>query len=148
MTQIVFHVNVPEPLVYACRLLRKAHRVGTKMAVWALPDRLQALDQLLWAFDPTAFIPHAMLAPVGGHVTEIETESPEIAIYLLTDLWVTPVSVHSLLNLHDSVVKPLHRFERVIEIVSNQEPQLQSARQRWKHYLASGYSPQKHEANV
>jgi DNA polymerase-3 subunit chi len=148
MTRIIFHVNVPQPLEYACRLLRKAYRVGAKMAVWGAPETLQALDRLLWTFDPTEFIPHATLLSWGGHGPEIEPEGPGIPIYLLTDVQATPSSVVFLLNLHDKVVEPLNQFERVIEIISNQEPHLQSARQRWKRYVAAGYSPEKHEAKL
>ena len=33
MTEVEFHVNVPDRLQYACRLLRKACRKGVRVAV-------------------------------------------------------------------------------------------------------------------
>ena len=72
MTEIAFHVNVPDRLAYACRLLRKAVRQGARVAVTAPPATLRGLDRALWTFEPTEFVPHALRIvallrrPAGG----------------------------------------------------------------------------------
>ena len=40
MTEIIFHVNVPDKLAYSCRLLRKAYLSGARVSVTAEPDVL------------------------------------------------------------------------------------------------------------
>ena len=47
MTDIEFHVNVPDKLHYSCRLLRKAYRSGANAVVTAEPELLLQLDQHL-----------------------------------------------------------------------------------------------------
>ncbi|HJV94531.1 MAG TPA: DNA polymerase III subunit chi, partial [Albitalea sp.] len=59
MTEVQFHFNVPDRLLYACRLLRKALRSGAGgVAVSGPMGTLSRLDPLLWTFDPQEFIPH------------------------------------------------------------------------------------------
>ena len=50
MTEVMFHLNVPDRLGYACRLLRKAYGSGAKVVVSAPPATLARLDVLLWTF--------------------------------------------------------------------------------------------------
>ena len=66
MTEIEFHFNVPDKLLYACRLLRKVYRSGARAVVCAEPAQLAQLDQLLWAFAPTEFVPHCLVT-AGEH---------------------------------------------------------------------------------
>ena len=56
MTEVEFHFNVPDRLVYACRLLRKAARKRVGVAVIAPPPTLDSFDRLLWTFGDTDFV--------------------------------------------------------------------------------------------
>ena len=51
-----------------------------------------------------------------------------------------------LLNLGDELVPGFESFERVIEIVPEDEVPKQAARRRWKHYADRGYALARHEA--
>jgi len=69
----MFHLNVPDRLGYACRLLRKAHSRGAKVVVSAPPATLVRLDKLLWTFEATDFVPHlhvAAAAAVAPHLKD------------------------------------------------------------------------------
>lgn len=144
MTQVVFHVNVSDPLAYACRLLRKAYRVGARVVVWGPAESLKPLDRLLWTFEPAEFVPHVLIqsSPVDPDRIQQRLETP---IWLVETLKELPESPVVLLSLGDEPAEQLERFERVIEIVSPSEHQVLAARTRWKQYLAAGHSPQKHE---
>ena len=62
MTEIQFHFNVPDRLVYTCRLLRKALRSGTAgVTVTGAPATLARLDRGLWTFADLEFLPHLLL---------------------------------------------------------------------------------------
>src|SRR5438067_1994870 len=63
MTEIAFHVNTPDKIGYACRLLRKAWGAGSRVVVTGEPSLLQELDASLWTFSPADFIPHCYDAP-------------------------------------------------------------------------------------
>lgn len=141
MTPILFHVNVPDPMPYACRLLRKAYRSGARVLVRCSAKDLLELDKVLWAFEPTEFVPHVVVK--GGSPNVYQREASPI--WLAESLDELPASPVVLLNLSQEPVQGVQRFERVIEIVSTAPSQLKAARSRWKHYSAMGFAPEKHE---
>ncbi|HZX28033.1 MAG TPA: DNA polymerase III subunit chi, partial [Telluria sp.] len=59
MTRIDFHTNIPDKLAYACRLARKAYAAKGKLVLLA-EDAAQAqvLNEALWTFSDTDFLPH------------------------------------------------------------------------------------------
>ena len=140
MTEVSFHFNVADRDVYACRMLRKATRKGARVVVTAPVSVLTGLDRALWSFDPIEFIPHVLLRP--GAVPETRL--------LDTPVWLAPVPVDAphhevLLNLGDAPPPGFESFERVIEIVTRDEPSRASGRERWRHYAGRGYAIVKHE---
>jgi DNA polymerase-3 subunit chi len=137
MTDIEFHVNVPDKLHYSCRLLRKAYRSGAKAVVTAEPELLQQLDQLLWRYSSTEFLPHCR----GDSPLQMLTVTP---IWLAEQLNVCP-SGSVLINLGQQVPGDFERFERFIEVASSQESDRLAARDRWKFYRDRGYSLKRHE---
>jgi DNA polymerase-3 subunit chi len=148
MTQVVFHANVTDPLAYACRLLRKACRVGARVVVWGPAESLKQLDRLLWTFEPAEFVPHVLIQIQSSAVDPDRVQQrQETPLWLVETLQELPEAPVVLLNLGDEPAEQLERFDRVIEIVSTSEHQLLAARTRWKHYLAAGHSPQKHEVS-
>ena len=137
MTDIEFHVNVPDKLHYSYRLLRKAYRIGAKAVVTAEPELLQQLDQLLWSYSTIEFLPHC----------RSDSAVPTMAatpIWLAEHLDDCP-SGSVLINLGIRVPAGFERFERFIEVASNQETDRLLARDRWKHYRDRGYSLKRHE---
>jgi DNA polymerase III subunit chi len=142
MTEVSFHFNVPDRLAYACRLLRKATRVGSRVAVTAPGETLGALDRALWTFDPLDFVPHRRL-PAGEPVPPRLRPTP---IWLLDSVADAPDHV-VLLNLGADAPIGFESFGRVIEIVSTSNDDRQAARERWKHYAGRGYAITQHEVN-
>lgn len=140
MTDIEFHVNVPDKLHYSCRLLRKAYRSGAKAVVTAEPELLRQLDQLLWGYSSTEFLPHC----------RIDSAAPTLAatpIVLAEELDTCPPGTAGsvLINLGQQVPVGFERFERFIEIASSLEADRLAARDRWKHYRDRGYALKRHE---
>jgi DNA polymerase-3 subunit chi len=140
VTEVAFHFNAPDSLAYACRLLRKAVGSGAKVVVTGPPDTLRELDALLWTFSATDFVPHC-LADSEAHVV---AASPVI---LATSI-VSTAHQQVLLNLGRLVPEGFDRFERVIELVGQDEQQRQLARARWKHYTDRGYAITRHDLTL
>jgi DNA polymerase III subunit chi len=144
MTEVQFHFNVPDRLLYACRLLRKALRSGAKgVAVSAPVPTLARLDKVLWTFDPQEFIPHVMLR-------RGETLAPRLT---RTPIWLVehaeqgvhhPVLVH----LGEDPAVGFESFGRLIEIVSTDTEERETARRRWKHYAGRGYDLQRFDVGA
>jgi DNA polymerase-3 subunit chi len=140
MTEIEFHVNVPDKLRYTCRLLRKAHRSGNTVVVTADSELLSELDLLLWTFSGHDFLPHC-LSSASAHTL---AASP---ILLTAELQgCTPSNV--LINL--GLKPPIHfeRFQRFIEVASAADDDILAARARWKHYKDRGYELKKHDLPI
>lgn len=138
MTAVEFHVNQSDKLNYTCRLLRKAYRAGANMVVTAEQNMLDALDQMLWQYASTEFLPHCSLQ------SPIHTQAAT-PIVLTTQLDKCRSS-QVLVNLGQHVAPGFERFERVIEVASSQDEDLQAARARWKYYQERGYPLKRHEA--
>lgn len=139
-TEVAFHFNAPDPVAYACRLLRKAVSSGAKIAVIGWPATLQLLDVALWTSSPIDFLPHCFLESDACVVAA----SPVI---LATSIKGLPHH-HVLLNLGDVVPDGFDLFKRVIEVVSLDDDDRQLARGRWKHYTDLGYAITRHDLHL
>jgi DNA polymerase-3 subunit chi len=138
MTEVAFHFNAPDKLGYACRLLRKAWGSGARVVVTGASDLLQELDVTLWTFSPLEFIPHCQAAAADDRVQArtpiVLAEAPRSAPHQQV-----------LVNLGGSVPDGFERFERLIEVVTQDDQDRLQARQRWKHYAARGYAIVRHD---
>ena len=140
MTEIEFHVNVPDKLHYSCRLLRRANRSGTNVVVIAEPGLLAQLDQLLWTFSVHDFLPHCN----GNALAHTKAASP---IQLAEQLKDCPAG-GVLINLGQQPPAHFERFQRFIEVASDANEDILAARVRWKYYKDRGYELTKHELPI
>lgn len=137
MTEIAFHFNVTDKLQYGCRLLRKAYLSGANVVVTGEPEILAELDELLWSFSPTDFVPHC------------RTSAPENSLAGTPVLFAESLAAgphHGVLvNLGQGTPDGFERFERVIEVVTQAEDDRIAARGRWKYYTDRGYAMKRHD---
>ena len=140
---VAFHFNVPDKLLYTCKLVRKLQRMGMPLVVSADAGTAAALSERLWSFGGgTQFLAHchADAAP------EVLQASPTVLAQQLGE----GLPHHKvLLNLQGAQPAGFERFERVIEVVSEQdEVDRSAARQRWRAYQAGGHSIERHDLNM
>ncbi len=120
--------------VTACKLVEKAFRQGHRIYLSTASDEeTQILDELLWTFRQGSFVAHepwpgaSAEAPVlVGHGAAPET---------LKDV---------LVNLSPEIPPGFERFERVAELVDQDEAVKLAGRRRYKSYQAQGYVIQTH----
>lgn len=144
MTDIAFHFNVPDKLAYSCRLLRKAYLSGAQLVVTGAPEMLVELDQLLWTFSASEFVPHYRTAQASKSDTahgKALAASPVLLVESLRDC-----AHHGVLvNLGSNIPDEFERFERFIEVVTASDVDRLAARHRWKHYADRGYALKRHD---
>lgn len=140
MIAIAFHFNAPDRLVYACHLLRKAASSEARVVVTGGSDTLEQLDVALWTFSVIDFVPHCRL----------ESEPRVLAASPVILAMSTQSAPHRqvLLNLGNQIPNGFERFERVIEVVTQEEEDRQLARSRWKHYANLGYAITRHDLTL
>lgn len=138
MTEVAFHFNAPDKLVYACRFARKVQRSGSRLVIAAPADTLATLDRMLWAMAPQDFVAHCR----DDADEELIHASP---VLLTADARVAPHH-EVLLNLNHEVPEGFGSFDRLVEVVSAQdEADRDAARMRWKHYASRGYAITRHD---
>jgi DNA polymerase III subunit chi len=141
MPTIAFHFNAPVKLAYACRLLRKATASGSTLAVVADDALLAKLDEQLWSFSALDFVPHGRFDALTA---EQRAQTP---------VWLCQSAQQGqgrevLVNLSHAVPEGFEVFERVIEVVSQDEADKKSARLRWKHYTERGLDIVRHDLQL
>lgn len=111
---------------FTCRLLDKIyHRGEHQIIVFAGDfDRARALDDMLWTFADTSFIPHTLADNPNNQQANIV-----ISYDKLPD-----DKSDILINLSEQLLSDYQRFDRLLEIVPNEEPWRSNARQRFIHY--------------
>ena len=130
-----------EPLLLVCELAKKALAAGQPMLVLAR-DMAQAerLDDLLWSFEPDAYVPHQI---AGGGFDDEGDDGDEEADVLIAppeaDVPLRPL----VLNLRDAAVEGA--FERVLEVVPADPAARDPLRARWTQYKARGFTLNKYD---
>ncbi len=139
MTRIDFYILADEQeaarLHFACRLIDKARHMGNQVYVCSRDEsQAQELDQLLWTFRPESFIPHQL------HTKDDDTGSVLIG-------WGEDCSNHHglLINLSHQVPEYFSRFERLVEVVCQQQDVLEATRKHYGFYRDRGYPIQSND---
>jgi DNA polymerase-3 subunit chi len=141
VTEIDFHFNTPDKVNYACRLLRKAVGArGARVVVVAEPQTIDAIDLALWQVSAVDFVAHCR----AGAEPALLARSP---VVLMNGPAAPSPLPHQqvLLNLAPEVPDGFERFERLIDIVTDDDVDRQVARVRWRHYASRGYAITRHE---
>lgn len=131
MTSIDFHTNITDKLNYACRLVRKAVAAQNRVAILANSEaELAAVDAALWTFSETGFLPHVR----SDHPLAAQTP-----VVLLPHHAAECPHQQILINLSRTTPLYFARFERLLEIISVDEADASSGRERFRHYRERGY---------
>ncbi len=144
MARIDFHSNVADKLEYACRLTRKiwsgtpeGQPVRNIVMVGEKAD-LKKLDELLWTFSNTDFLPHCFIDD------ELATETPivlsaDFASSVLSSLPHADVMIHLGMQMPQDVAALVARFPRIVEVVTVDETERLAGRERYKAYRDLGH---------
>ena len=131
MTRIDFHSNVADRLTYTCRLVRKARAARCRIVLLSRDAQQQAaLDEALWTFSATDFLPH---------VAASHPHAADTPVILITDDQAELPHHHVLINLSGQTPAHFARFERMFEIISAQEEDKIAGRDRYRYYKDRGY---------
>ncbi len=122
--------------IFACRFVEKVFNQGHKIYIHTDSEaESQAMDDLLWSFRTESFLPHAI-------VGLIDDEDVPILIGH-TDECSGPRDV--LVNLSQDIPAFHSEFQRIAEIVINDETVKTNLRTHWKHFQELGYEVQGHQ---
>lgn len=136
MTKVDFYTRVDDKLKLLSVLCGKALRQKTRVWISASDDTAAAtLDRSLWVAPALSFLPHCL----ADHALAPETP---IVIGLPAT---TPSHAQLLINTCDEQPAYFSRFERLIELVSVDDADVERARLRYRFYQDRGYAIQVHD---
>lgn len=141
MTQVDFYVldqgQSRARDLMACKVADKAFRSGHQVYLLAAsPQQATELDRLLWTFSQGSFAAHEKFS--GDRVDE---NTP-----ILIGDCEAPEDWHDvLISLADEIPAFFSRFERVIEVVSDNEKSKKTAREHFRFYRDRGYALESHQ---
>ena len=122
-----------KPLLLVCELARKANDAGQPLLILAASAvQAELLDEMLWEFDPDAYVPHQ----IAG-TDEDDDLTPVLIVPPEYEAPMRPL----VLNLRNEPAPS--GFERVLVVVPADASAREPLRQRWKHYAAAGLAVQK-----
>lgn len=135
MTRVDFYI-LPETAKRTsdqvlCSLTGKAWKQGKKVYIHTeSANRATALDNLLWTFSDTSFLPH-------GQIDQTDLEKTPVLIGHVDP----PTDLHDIMiNMTGSVPLFFARFDRLIEIVDQASADREQARERYRFYKERGYT--------
>jgi len=123
----------------ACKIIDRAYRSGYSVYLWTRDDQESGLlDDLLWTFSQSSFIPHVrnngnsdLTTPVriGHHPPQ--SGSAEVVV-----------------SVADQPVEDYSNFVRIAEVVGFDEIEKQSGRARFKFYRDQGLELETHRITL
>jgi len=135
MTRVSFYIlkstQLEQRQAFACRLAEKAYNQGHQVYIHTeSPEQSVAVDNALWAIRPDSFVPHEM----------IETGSDSSSPVLIGHKDTTPPRLMDvLINLTEQQPLFFSQFERVAEVIDDNNEVKQAGRQRFQFYKQRGY---------
>ncbi|MBK6726195.1 MAG: DNA polymerase III subunit chi [Xanthomonadales bacterium] len=120
------------PLLLVCELARRAQDQQIPTLIHARDrDQAEALDALLWDFDPDAFVPHQLAGDEDDDLTPVLIVPPDVD---------SPLRA-LVINLRDSAVAG--QPEAVKEVVAADPAEREGSRARWTEYKSRGFELRK-----
>jgi DNA polymerase-3 subunit chi len=129
---------------FICRLTEKAWSKDNMVYLHTQDEQhATKFDELLWTFSENSFLPHLQLqniAPAGA-ANDILIGHP--------NLEESPSHCHDvLINLHHEAPSFFSQFERVAEIITNDETSRSKGRERYQFYRDRGYALETHKMSL
>ncbi len=113
---------------FLCKVLEKVYTLGHRVYIRAGDETsARQLDELLWEFRTDAFLPHSLIAEQLNSAIEIgygDSLPEHRDVYVNLELEVADVALG---------------FERIIEVVVQQQDILDATRANYRRYKQQGY---------
>lgn len=139
MTRVDFYTHAQDKLQTACKLSAKALSQGLRVMILSPDiDTSRRLDDMLWRYPPTGFIPHCRPSDPIAHETPV----------IIDETCENPPHDDVLVNLGHTSPPAFSRFRRLVEIVGTGDEESRQARDRYRFYRDRGYEIHHHRLDA
>ena len=140
MTEVDFYIlgeqTVPEAWHFACRLTQQVAQERKMNVLLQVDDQQDAkmLDDMLWTFQPEAFVPHALLENSASQTQVADCAQVHIG-------WQHQPGEHFdlLINLSRQIPPFFAQFDRMVEVVVQHDDVLNYTRKHYRFLKDRGY---------
>ena len=125
---------------FVCRLTEKAWSQNNTVYIHTQNESLsKKYDELLWTFSENSFVPHQIMGTENSEKTVLIGHQTEVDITGHHDV---------LINLNHTAPSFFSQFERVAEIINNDEISKVKGRERYQFYRDRGYALETHKMSL
>ena len=140
MTEVDFYILQDSTLAardhFACRLAEKALHTGRHVVIRVdSQEHAESMSHYLWSFKPESFVPHAIASK-----SKQGTENIVIDWQGHTDTYHDVI-----INLQQEIPKEFSRFNKLSEIVVQDQALLAATRESYQYYRDRGYPLKSHK---
>ena len=146
MTRIDFYIieegTEETTEIFICRLTEKAWLQNNAVYIHTMDDAHSSkYDELLWTFNETSFIPHQLDAT--------DADKSDKAV-LIGHQSAADITHHHdvLINLNHEAPSFFSQFDRVAEVITNDETSKIKGRERYQFYRDRGYALETHKMSL
>ena len=145
MTRIDFYILPDSELTaryqFCCKLISKTFKMNHRILVLCEnEDAVNTLNDMLWTFKSSAFIPHSVLN------ADQDNADADIVLMAGDSLGEPPAQHHDLLiNMAGIIPAWFSHFERVSEIVVQQAQVLETTRANYRQFADKNYPLHRHD---
>lgn len=134
-----YYIPDEDHLRFACRIAQKAFENKHQAYIHTDSDAdAEHINKLLWTFQQNSFIPHALIGEHQDNPPPIEIGTGEKPKHH-NDI---------LINLSNNIPDFAKQFERIIEVVANNNKQQENAEQRKQHYKKLNTEIKEHQLSA
>ncbi|GAA5096605.1 DNA polymerase III subunit chi [Wohlfahrtiimonas larvae] len=138
MPNVSFYVlesnNIKDFYKTIVKLTIKAYAAENQVLIYSNhPQILQPIDDYLWSFSETSFIPHILV--------NSNDEVDDIDHIILANFEPNTPKKDLLIQLADHVPENFNQYNRIIEILYSEPSYLARGRERFKFYRQQGIEP-------
>lgn len=131
---ILQHGSLDAKWLLSCQIAEKALKNGLKTFIQTSNSAdAQHLDDLLWSFRDTSFVPHALIGSDNSPAPILIGEKADTHRF------------DALINVSDKAIDNASEYSRIFEIVANDASSQQLARDRFKTYRGHEFELHTHK---
>ncbi len=148
MTQVDFYIldgeSDSERFRLAARIAEKATQRDQTVYINTEDAHTAAkLDEVLWTFSQSSFLPHRVIA-TGAPEQTTKTAAQIEPVLIGTNIEIAAEPWQVMINLAGEIPAFFSRYERVAEVIDAHETRRRQGRERYKYYRDRGYQLKTH----
>ncbi|HEY9136396.1 MAG TPA: DNA polymerase III subunit chi [Pseudomonadales bacterium] len=138
--------NTETRLPFLCKLVEKIYRLDKQIYIHCTSQgQAEHISKSLWSTRKESFLAHDI---IGNQASSTSPETPSPSSPIEIGYHDSPKYPDVMINLADDIPSFVGRFNRVVELVADDEQTKAKARERYTYYRNRGYTLKTHDLSA